>query len=333
MIERRALGERSVSYLGLGCWAIGGPAFRGDEPMGWGDVDDRESIRAIHCALDHGVNLFDTADMYGCGHSERVLQRALDGRPEEVTVVTKFGYRIDEDSRQITGQIRLPDDIESACDASLSRLGRDVIDVYLLHLRDLDPGQTSAVQEALEALIERGKIRSYGWSTDDPERARLFLPSEHYVGVEQAFNLFQGNRETLAVCEDHDLASLQRSPLAMGLLSGKFSGDHRAEKDDVRARFDFADGPVKAMLDQLARIRESVTSDGGTLVQGALRWLWANSPVAIPIPGFRTVGQVEELASSMNLAPLSADAMASVHQARNAIGAMPANPWDLSRRD
>ena len=265
----RLLG-RDVPALGLGCWAIGGPAFRGDEPMGWGAADDRESTRAIRRALDLGIAVFDTADMYGCGHSERVLGAALAGRRSEAVVITKFGYRFDEGRRQVTGRLRLPDEVFAACDASLARLRTDVIDVYLLHLRDLPAGDAAATRDALEELIARGKIRGYGWSTDDHERAARFAEGSGCVAVEQAFNVLQGDEPTLALCEARGLASLQRSPLAMGLLTGRFSSGHRAAPDDVRARFDF-DGPtLGAALAAVDALRGPLTAGGRSMVQGAL---------------------------------------------------------------
>ncbi len=123
----RTLGrsEIVVSAVGMGCWAIGGPFWRGDTPVGWGQVDDAESTRAIHRALDLGVTFFDTADVYGAGHSERVLGAALGGRRGEVVIATKFGNVFDEETRAITGADQSPAFIRQACEASLRRLGTD----------------------------------------------------------------------------------------------------------------------------------------------------------------------------------------------------------------
>src|ERR687896_1788349 len=129
----RALGARSgleTSALGLGCWAIGGPwTFNGD-PAGWGEVDDNESIRAIRRALELGVTFFDTADVYGTGHSERVLGRALAGRRDDVVIATKFGNTYDASARVLTGADVSPAYIGWVCRASLDRLGTDRIDLY-----------------------------------------------------------------------------------------------------------------------------------------------------------------------------------------------------------
>ncbi len=156
----RSLGKSgiSVSALGLGCWAIGGPFWRGQKPVGWGKVDDRESIRAIHRALELGVTLFDTADIYGCGHSERVLGQALAGRRHEVVIATKFGQTFDETTRQGTGQDVTPEYIRRACDASLRRLNVDVIDLYQLHIKDVSLEQAPSVRDALEDLTPRARF-------------------------------------------------------------------------------------------------------------------------------------------------------------------------------
>src|SRR5919204_4477087 len=150
---QRDLGTRTgvqVSALGLGCWAIGGPWTFNGQPAGWGEVDDEESVRAIRRALDLGVTLFDTADVYGAGHSERVLGRALAGRRDEVRIATKFGNTFDESTRQMTGQDSSPAYVRSACEASLRRLGTDRVDLYQLHVGDLAREAALEVREALD---------------------------------------------------------------------------------------------------------------------------------------------------------------------------------------
>src|SRR3712207_4478929 len=205
-----------VSAVGMGCWAIGGPLWAGEQPLGWGEVDDRESTRAIHRALDMGVTFFDTADVYGAGHSERIVGRALDGRRDRVVIATKFGNTFDEATRTGTGTDASPDYIRRACDASLQRLQTDYIDLYQFHIGNYDPAEASVVRDVLEELVVAGKIRAYGWSTDDPERARIFAEGPHCSAIQQRLNIFEGNAETLAVCEALSLASVNRGPLGMG---------------------------------------------------------------------------------------------------------------------
>ncbi|MBM4461251.1 MAG: aldo/keto reductase [Chloroflexi bacterium] len=312
----RTLGRSgiAVSGLGMGCWAIGGPAWRDGRPIGWGDVDDAESVRAIHTALDLGVTLFDTADIYGAGHSERILGQALEGRRDQVVIATKFGQLFDEATRQAIGRDASPAHIRRACDASLRRLKTDYLDLYQFHIGDYDLAQAVEVRETLEELVAAGKIRAYGWSTDDPARARLFAEGPGCAAIQQRLNIFDGNPETLAVCEAANLGSLNRGPLAMGLLTGKFTADSTLPENDVRFGWDFKAGTQAERLQKLAALRDVLTQDGRTLAQAALGWLWARSGVTIPIPGFKTVGQVAENAAALRRGPLTVEQMQEVEQ-------------------
>jgi aryl-alcohol dehydrogenase-like predicted oxidoreductase len=318
---RRELGRSGivVSGMGLGCWAIGGPFWRGDTPVGWGEVDDDESIRAIQRAFDLGVTFFDTADVYGTGHSERILGRALADIRDEVVIATKFGNVFDEATRQITGSSAEPAYIRQACEASLTRLGTDYIDLYQLHAGNLSLDDAAPVRDTLEALVADGKIRAYGWSTDDPERAGFFAEGEHCTSVQHQLNVLRDAPAMIAMCEEQNLASINRGPLAMGLLSGKYDENSKLPDNDVRGENApswmqyFKDGkPNPVFLEKLRAIREILTADGRTLVQGALGWIWGRSEQTVPIPGFRTVAQVEENAKAMELGPLSDEQVAAI---------------------
>jgi aryl-alcohol dehydrogenase-like predicted oxidoreductase len=313
---QRDLGTRTglrVSALGLGCWAIGGPWTFNGQPAGWGEVDDDESIRAIRRALDLGVTLFDTADVYGCGHSERVLGKALAGRRDDVVIVTKVGNRFDEQTRTGGGNDVSPAYLRSACDASLRRLGTDRIDVYLIHDGIATPEDVPAVVEALEDLVAAGKLRWYGSSMSDPAIVRAMADGPHMVAVQHELNLLRGELETLDAAEELGLASLNRTPLAMGLLSGRYQPAVLPADDDVRRHapwYDFFDeGAMERYLDRIADARDELTADGRSLVQGALGWVWGRSPATLPLPGFRTVAQVEENVGAAEHGPLSAERM------------------------
>jgi aryl-alcohol dehydrogenase-like predicted oxidoreductase len=317
----RSLGRSGiqVSAMGLGCWAIGGPFWFGETPSGWGEVDDDESIRAIHAGLDLGINFFDTSDVYGTGHSERVLARAFEGRRSKIIIATKFGNTFDEANRQGTGSDASPAYIRSACDASLRRLNTDYIDLYQFHLNGYPPEQAAPVRDTLEELVAAGKIRAYGWSTDFPNSARVFAQGAHCTAIQHDFNVLDGSSEIIPVCEEFNLASINRGPLAMGLLSGKYSAATTLGVDDVRGtkspswmKF-FKDGrPGHEWLEKLSAIRDILTSSGRTLSQGALAWLWARSDKTVPIPGFRTVAQVTENAGAMQHGPLTPDQMREI---------------------
>lgn len=170
------------------------------------------------------------------------------------------------------------------------------------------------ILETLDGLVAEGKIRWYGWSTDDPERARAFARGSYCTSVQQHLNVFGGSFETLKVCEELGLASLNRGPLMMGLLTGKFSAADRFPTNDVRHHWNFADGPEAELLQQAQDLREALTVGGRSPAQGALAWLWARSECTIPIPGFRTTTQVDENVRAMELGPLDASAFNTIEE-------------------
>ncbi len=233
----RTLGRSGleVSALGLGTWAIGGPFLNEHgHPVGWSHVDDGESVRAIHRGLDLGITFWDTANVYGTGHSEKLLGLALAGRRDRLVLATKFGRTFQEGSGRVSGDDASPDAIRRACEDSLRRLNTDWIDLYQLHLGDLDLESAALVRDTLEALVSEGKIRWYGWSTDDPARAAFFADGEHCTAVQFQCNLFERNDAMLALCRERDLAGVIRGPLGKGLLTGKFTADSVLPDDDVR---------------------------------------------------------------------------------------------------
>ena len=314
---QRTLGRSGiqVSALGLGTARIAGLGWsrRGDTYLPQDEEAERQSVQAIQRALALGITFFDTADVYGCGASERVLGRALAGHRHEVTIATKFGETFDEETCEPVEQEVTPAYVSQACEASLRRLGTDYIDLYLLHLRDYDLAHAPAMREALEDLVAAGKIRAYGWSTDDPARARCFAEGPHCTAIEHRLNVFEPSPEMLALCEEHDLASIDRIPLVMGVLTGRWSRTTLLPETDRRGDW-FKDEGFLEAIDLAGRLREPLTRDGRSYVQGALGWIWAHSERAIPIPGFRTTAQVAELAGAMAYGPLAEDAMAEVEQ-------------------
>jgi len=321
----RTLGRSGikVSALGLGCWAVGGPWTFNGSPAGWSGVDDAESLRAIHRAFDLGVTFFDTAANYGAGHSERLLAQAFKGKRDKVVIATKFGYHVDEAAKAVTfydhkeEESNVASRLKSDVEASLKRLDTDYIDVYQLHVWGLVIERALEVREVLEDLVKQGKIHAYGWSTDRVDAVKAFSTSPNCSTVQQQLSVLDGNWELLALCEELNLASINRGPLGMGLLTGKFLPTSTFANDDVRHHAawhpGFKDGkPTQEWLDKLASIRETLTSGGRTLSQGALAWIWARSPKTVPIPGFKTVAQVEENCKAMEFGPLNSDQMVEI---------------------
>lgn len=319
---KRTLGKGGVdvSALGMGCWAIGGPFRMGTLEAGWGTVDDDESVRAVQAAVAAGVTFFDTAANYGAGHSERVLGRAVAADRAAVALATKFGYDVDEADRRVHGVDASPEAVRRSCEASLRRLGTDYLDLFQFHVGDFPLPEVDGVLETLEALVAEGKIRAYGWSTDDPQRAGRFAAGPHCVSVQHQLNVLEDNPTMLTLCERKGLASINRGPLAMGLLTGKYAAGADFEATDVRRSGPewlkyFRDGqPSPEWLGRLEAVREVLTSNGRTPSQGALAWLWARSPATLPIPGFRTVRQVEENAGAIAYGPLTPEQMGEVER-------------------
>jgi len=243
-------------------------------------------------------------------------------------IATKFGYRVDEvtknvypygeteEQSDVAGHVR--DDLEK----SLQRLQTDYIDVYQLHVWGLTIERALEAREVLEAFVEEGKIRTYGWSTDRTDAVKAFSTSHSCGVVQQQLNIFDGNLELIALCQELNLASINRDPLGMGILTGKFTPNSSFSDDDVRKHAQwfggFKDGhPNQEWLDALDAVKEVLTSNGRTLAQGSLAWIWAKSEKTIPIPGFKTVKQVEENAGAMEFGPLTEDQLAKIQTLLN----------------
>lgn len=308
--------------LGLGCWAIGGPFYSDGTPVGWGEVDDSVSTRAIHLAVERGIKLFDTAQAYGTGHSETVLGAALSSY-RDVAIVTKFGLGIDPATKSLTGVITNPIAIADSITASCKRLKRDHIDLVLLHVNDMAIDTAAPIFDHLDTLCAMGQIGAYGWSTDFPDRTRAFADRPNFRAVEHAMNVFFAAEHMVPAVQDTGLIGLIRSPLAMGILGGKYDGTAQFAKNDVRSNDHdwmgyFKDGKIApAFLERLSAIRDILTSADRTLAQGALAWLWARSDRALPIPGFRTPDQVADLCGALDHGPLTPAQMAEIEALMN----------------
>lgn len=310
---KRNLGKSQleVSALGMGCWAIGGPwtwaqPGRDPYPAGWGNTDDAESVRAVHTALEMGVNFFDTAANYGAGHSEVVLGRALKGRREGVVIATKFGHIVNEQEKTVYGD---PDliirNVRTDVENSLRRLQTDFIDIYQLHEGDYDPERAPELQSILEELVEAGKIRWYGWSTDLVDRARIFAPGDHCTSIQFRLNAIYDNPEMRSVCAEFDLAGINKDPLNKGILTGKFTSASTFPENDIRSRADFAGEEMTRRLKLVEDLREILTSNGRTMAQGALAYIWALDERMVPIPGFKSVEQVKDNAGALQFGALT----------------------------
>ncbi|PKW07476.1 Aldo/keto reductase family protein [Streptomyces sp. 1222.5] len=213
-LTKRILGRSGIESgaLGFGCWAIGGEWWSADgQPLGWGKVDDEESVRAVRRALDLGVTFFDTADCYGTGHGETVLGRALGKRRDDVVLATKWGNVFDPDTRTALGQDDTPEYARRALTASLRRLGTDRIDLYQLHISDAPPARAAELRHACEEFVRQGLVRGYAWSTDDPERAAVFAEGPHCTAVQHALNVLHDAPERAPTAADTPFCAPTRS--------------------------------------------------------------------------------------------------------------------------
>ncbi|WP_068313128.1 aldo/keto reductase [Polycladidibacter hongkongensis] len=311
----------SVPRIGMGCWAIGGKQLAGDASCSYGgeDIDDATVFATIDAALDAGVRVFDTADVYGAGRSETFLGKALKNRPEAF-VVSKLGYTFEAETRQMTGFAYDPAYVKQAVEGSLRRLQRERIDLLLLHVNDMEIENALPMLEAMLPLVEAGKVRSVGWSTDFIDRAKASCILPHFAAFEHDHNVLCDRPDMLDLCEQHDLVSLSRLPLAMGALTGRFAPGQKIEGASVRTsgfewvRY-FKQGEIEAeTARRLAAIRELLQVDGRSLAQGALCWLLARHPKTLPIPGASKPAQVLENAAAMEKGPLPAHVMLEIEQ-------------------
>jgi aryl-alcohol dehydrogenase-like predicted oxidoreductase len=306
-----------IPRIGLGTWAIGGRWTAGGEPAGWGETDDNISREAIRAGVEGGVRLFDTAQAYGAGHAERLLGDVLSSHPE-VRIATKVGLVVNEEARTVERATIEPDEIEASIEASRRRLRRDRIDIVLLHLNSLSVAEATPVFDRLEELRNSGRIGHFGWSTDFPASVAAMAGRPGFAVIEHAMNVFFAAEAIGTEIATHKLLSFIRSPLAMGLLGGRYSTGHRFGPDDVRSRTTdwmdyFKDGMVTA--DHAARLdllRDLLTTGDRSMAQGAVAWILARNPRAVPLPGFRTVEQVADLCGALPKGPLEPAGLAAV---------------------
>ncbi|EFL89721.1 aldo/keto reductase [Ahrensia sp. R2A130] len=315
--ETTHIAGHEVPRIGMGCWAIGGPFSMNGSPAGWGETDDAESKATIEASWDAGVRVFDTAQAYGTGHSETLLGDVL-GNRKEAFIVSKFGHELDSQNRILLTAKLDADHITSSIEASRKRLQRDTIDLMLLHINVLDNAKANRVFDTLEGLVERGLIAKYGWSTDFPDSVDAMAGRQNFVAIQHAMNVFLDVPSINESAATGDLIQMIRSPLAMGLLTGKFSAGQRIGGKDVRTQDANWQGyfdkgvPSEKFMAQLEAVRELLMSDGRTITQGALCWLLAKGPNIVPVPGARTPEQASENAGALEFGPLPNSVMTEI---------------------
>jgi aryl-alcohol dehydrogenase-like predicted oxidoreductase len=310
-VNYRNLGntDLKVSEISFGTWAIGGS---------WGKTNDEESIHALECAMETGVNFFDTADVYGDGHSEQLLAKVTKGKEDEIHIATKFCRSGDiYDPETYSEKI-----VRAYCENSLKRLQRERIDLYQIHCPPLEIIKDGRVFEVLDKLQQEGKIRYYGVSVETVEEGLTAMQNPNVRALQVIFNIFRQKpiADLFPTAQEKGVGILARVPLASGLLTGKFSKNTQFETSDHRnfnrdgqefnvgetfAGLEFAKGvELSEKLNWIAEGRDSMS-------RAALKWILAQDAISCVIPGFKNVRQVED-----NLGALSVPAFTNEELAK-----------------
>jgi aryl-alcohol dehydrogenase-like predicted oxidoreductase len=304
-MRTRTLGDLTVSAQGLGC--MGMSEF-------YGTGDQAEAERTIHRALDLGVTFLDTADMYGPFTNERLVGQAIAGRRDEVVLATKFGNQRREDG-SFLGINGTPDYVRTACDASLQRLGVDVIDLYYQHRVDTKV-PIEDTWGALKELVDAGKIRAAGISEASPETIRRAHAVQPVTAVQTEYSLWTRDPEengVLTTCAELGIGFVAYSPIGRGFLSGQIRSIDDLAPDDFRRRNPRFQGEAfEQNLRLVDRVREIADEKGVTATQLALAWVMAQSdrsgnPAIVPIPGTKRVAYLEENAAAADIELTSDD--------------------------
>ncbi len=302
-----------VSEISLGTWALGD---------GWGTVSDEDAYATLNHTIDSGVNFLDTADVYGDGRSEKLIGRLLEDRPnDEIFVATKAGRRLDPHTAEGYNQ----DNLSAFVERSLTNLDVEALDLLQLHCPPTEAYWQDETFEALDRLVEAGKVKHYGVSVEKVEEARRAL---EYPGVETVqiiFNIFRQKpaEEFFPLAEEKNIGILARVPLASGLLSGKMSLDREFPEDDHRnfnrdgAAFDkgetFSGVPFEQGLESAEELKRLVP-DEYTLAQFALRWILMHPAVSCAIPGAKRPQQAADNIAAADMPALSDEAMSRARE-------------------
>ncbi len=322
-MEHRKTGgsELELPVVTLGAWAIGG--------LFWGGSDDDEAIRAIQASIEAGADAVDTAPIYGCGHSETVVGKAIQGRRDKVKVLTKCGIRWDTTEGEFHFTIKSPEgrdvtahrtltahSVATECENSLKRLGIETIDLYQVHA----PSENATAEETMGALMrlkQEGKIRAIGVSNYNSEQMTAAMQHAPLVSNQIRYNLLDRRIEEdpYPFCRRHGLGVIAYSPMAMGLLTGKITPDRTFPESDVRSnRPLFSVGNRRKVLDALEQVRGIADHHRISFAQLAVAWVIAQPGITTALVGARNATQAEENAAAGRVR-LSADELKRIEAA------------------
>lgn len=322
-MEQRQLGTNGphASALGLGCWGLSGT---------YGSVEERDALAVIDRAIALGITFIDTADTYGAGHNEGLVKQALAGRRGEVFLATKFGRTFGEGSaeRRVNGS---PEYVRSACDASLRRLGVDVIDLYYYHRVDPQVPIEETVGTMAE-LVLAGKVRHLGLSEANPAQIRRAVKIHPIAALQTEWSLFTRDIEQngiLATIRELGIAIVPYSPLGRGILSGRVRSLEALDPSDNRQKGPRFKGDALtanlSVVDRLVAYAEGIGLSGA---QFALAWLLSQGADVFPIPGTKRVTYLDEnaKAEATRLTAVQLSEIDAIAPAGVAVGARTADP-------
>ncbi|HEX6528594.1 MAG TPA: aldo/keto reductase [Burkholderiales bacterium] len=294
MIEQRTLGKTpiKVSALGLGLMSMSGV---------YGNANDDESIGVIHYAIDQGINFLDSADMYGWGHNETLLGKALKGKRDKVIVATKFGQvKLPDGKQSVDGR---PEYVIQACDASLKRLGIDVIDLYYQHRVDTNTPIEDTVG-AMKRLVEQGKVRALGLSEARPDTIRRAHKVHPIAAVQNEYSLLyrKEGEETLKACRELGITLVPYAPLGRSMLTGTVHGKADLPEGDRRLQHPRFQGDALETNVSIVKRLESIAAEKKcTPAQLVLAWVLAQGKDVVPIPGTKRKQRVDENLAALKI--------------------------------
>jgi aryl-alcohol dehydrogenase-like predicted oxidoreductase len=306
-IEKRTLGKSGIEItkIGVGLWAIGGTS--------WGETDDKESLDMIDAALDMGINFFDTADVYGDGHSETLLGQAMQGRRDRFVVATKIGWQGFDGEKGVSAY-DTADKIVSGVEESLKRLHTDYVDLIQCHIDFREPNMEVFV-EGFQKLQDQGKVRAYGVSTSDFAYLQAFNADNRASSLQIDYSILNRTPEAqiFPYVMEHDLGVLVRGPLAMGILTGKFNANTRFEEGDFRTRWITNEDEHQVFLNDLEKVEKlKALTDGRSLAQLAIQFTLQHPAVTAAIPGAKRIDQLKENVKAALLPELTPEALAMI---------------------
>ena len=302
IIEKRRLGKSGieVTKLGLGLWAIGGTE--------WGETDDKESLDMISAALDLGINFFDTADIYGDGHSEVLLGKAMQGRREKFVVASKIGWDGFDHEKRVSVYTTV-DRLVAGVESSLKRLGTDYLDLIQCHIDFHEPNMEIYV-EGFQKLQAQGKVRAYGVSTSDFEYLQEFNADNKTATLQIDYSILNRTpeKDIFPYTMAKDIGVLTRGPLAMGILTGKFSPESTFGEGDFRQNWIKKEEEHQIFLSDLDKVEKlKPLAKDRTLAQMAIQFVMQHPAVTVAIPGAKRIFQLKDNLKAALLPELTAE--------------------------